>query len=372
MLPPRPLSPPPALRALSPPAAFRAGQALGSFSPAVTSRLCVPPATAARTSPLSGQLLQPQPAPPQPQLLQQHLQQPQPQPQMPQPQPQMPLTPLTPTGQSRQREVSLSPLRDDRVRRAPTVGKSLSPPRCRTRAPLQQASQDLNDNLGRSSGRYGAASVSDAGLAVPYENLAVLSDSELATFAENALQGMVAPELLQRLSRPEIVSLLVAQLDMCTRCSVADAGRSNSVEPQKVSLARPGDAAGGGSPALPVARALSSLRHTASHEQLPRSAVLAPPGSWSGAGPSPSPPSAARLPKDAHQLRQRDALKEHLCGDLQIEPSEDAASELLHMQFSERVQKLLRAEDTLRQLAKGAQRLLQQAKGSSQENWPEI
>jgi len=243
-----------------------------------------------------------------------------------------------------------------------------------------------------------------------YGNWALLSDSEMVELAERALRGMVVPELLRRLSRREIVSLLMAQQEMGAGSTSGAVGPSaNAMEARQKAAARPGDVAGGGSPGRLDIGHPTSAAAPGRHWESPapsRTASLAAPASWAGDPPyGLPPPTMPELPKPWGQEGPRFVTARLLSSPPSEKPcwlqesmdstqaelttalakaqsalgwsqqlaktsnNSESLNEHMRVVFDERAQRLMRNEDTLKQLAEGAQRLLQQAKLEGAERW---
>lgn len=252
------------------------------------------------------------------------------------------------------------------------------------------------------------------------------SDAEMIEFAERTLCGVVAPTLLRRLTRREIVTLVMAQLDMSPSGTPVATSPSDATQTFQTGLAasektlplalgrfgeaRPGDAAGGGGGAI----AKSALAAIPPDEQPPPiseqaeklmalpcaieppSAVVSPPmmvemgNPWLpqerfdspqselvralakaesalAFGTTTSEPPVVAIPPMSLPVTQSSAG-----GGKSAVPSKDFPTyeeSQGNLVQEERTKRLLRNEDTLRQLAEGAHRLLIQAKIEGTQRW---
>jgi len=160
--------------------------------------------------------------------------------------------------------------------------------------PPAQATSDSLQFLHSSVETIGSSRASDGPTIGPYGDWALLSDGEMIELAERVLRGMVVPELLRRLSRREIISLLMAQHDMGVAVAPGSLGRSNCLESATKAGARPGDAAGGASLDRSTEVPAPPLRHQGGYDDLPRS-----PRPWGPLPPSPPPPPPVPAPSPA-------------------------------------------------------------------------
>lgn len=332
----------------------------------------------------------------------------------------LPSSPLAPPQRG---DTSLSPLRDSRVRKVVNAPNVTSPEQSvGSRAVRASVSSDLDaasatspraQNTSHSlysdsaSLRESSASVlgealmgshcaSDAAGPVqgssagPSGDWALLSDSEMIELAERVLHGMIVPALLRRLSRREIVSLLMARHEMGGGAACSTQGPSSCVEPkvkartcfrEALGSTSPGRGTGAAAPAQPLVQPSPWRDDPANWGDLRIVPPTMPelPNPWDGshfvtARYLTAPGEREFLADSQAELRARSTKADGGSGDgtetqVRGQHEEQTAEDAAKVQFSERAQRLMRNEDTLKQLAQGAQRLLEKAKMEGAEKW---
>jgi len=239
------------------------------------------------------------------------------------------------------------------------------------------AESGREDGSSRVSPSSAGGCAASLGAAASGAEWAFLSDSEIQELAERRLRGLILPALLQRLSRREIISILLAQSDLAAlpRTDSADAGAGAAEE-----------AAGARAPEATAPKFGSAEKSIVQGSGSPPAEPkwpwrAAPAATWADdvVPLCSTPPAAHELPNlsaqaplDDAQLQLAAALakadaalarNESACkSDRESASAPAIRSDDLPLQSDERVQRMMKNEMTLKHLADGAQHLLLQAK----------